>query len=215
MPTSLLDFRFTHSDELSGRPPSCLPFPRSWDIRWTDLGLLFRFKFRDFHFRRERRLFDMLDTRNSGYVTLDELISFRDKHDNGSESQGQKAPDISRSLLALYHFDVALDGHFTFEEFLLLQAYLQDVEHDSDVALVCRCIPANWLKSSFWRKKLRALCNKPRKGQCRKREELEDEEGGKLMSPMSSTKKRVTWDGEERIITRRKNIDHELQEVCV
>jgi hypothetical protein len=29
--------------------------------------------------------------------------------------------DISRSLVALYHFDVGLDGHLTFEEFLLLQ----------------------------------------------------------------------------------------------
>jgi len=38
-----------------------------------------------------------------------------------------KQTDISRSLVALYHFDVRLDGHLSFEEFLLLQDYLRQV----------------------------------------------------------------------------------------
>eukprot|EP00961_Rhodomonas_salina_P252580 3414023-Rhodomonas_salina.1 len=39
----------------------------------------------------------------------------------------QIQPDLSRSLVALYHFDVRLDGHLNFEEFLLLQDYLREV----------------------------------------------------------------------------------------
>jgi hypothetical protein len=151
--TGLLDLT---TSELSGQSGACTPFPRSWGIHWSDLGLLLRCKFRDFRYRRERRAFDVLDRHHTGYVTLDELINFHDRlRTEGVEvvNIGQHAHhDLSKSLLALYHFDVAMDGHFTFEEYLLLQTYLNDVEHDKDGAVVCRCIPKNWLRFSWWRR---------------------------------------------------------------
>jgi len=209
--TGLLDLRMAHS-----QPTTCSPFPRSWDIRWSDLGLLLRCKFRDFRYRRERRTFDMLDSHHTGYVTLDELINFRDRlRVEGTQLEalagnGQHAHhDLSKSLLALYHFDVALDGHFTFEEFLLLQTYLNDVEHDNDGAVVCRCIPKNWLRSSWWKRRLRALSHKPKKSQCNR--ERSGPEGPEDEQPLASPEKQQ--DAGEHVISRRVNDHGELHEI--
>jgi len=217
--TGLLDHRMMHSETAK-----CSLFPRSWDIKFADFGLLLRCRFRDFQFRRERRMFDMVDTHNTGFVTLDELIQFRDRlRIEGAQldtemfgmQNGHHAPDLSKSLLALYHFDVARDGHFTFEEFLLLQAYLQDMEHDNDGAVVCRCIPKNWLKYSWLRRKLKILSNKVKKGNCKK--EMAGPEGPEeeqpLASPEMHSKKGVRFDGEERVLTRRVNEHGELHEI--
>ena len=165
----------------------------------------------------------MLDSHHTGYVTLDELINFRDslRVRNGELDQQMvdmnghnQGPDLSKSLLALYHFDVALDGHFTFEEFLLLQAYLQDVEHDNDGAVVCRCIPKNWLKASWWRKKLKAHRHRKYNG----KREFNGPEGPEdehpLTMPDSYSKKSVRTEGEERVITRRVNDHGELHEIA-
>ena len=53
-----------------------------------------------------------------------------------------KQTDISRSLVALYHFDVRLDGHLSFEEFLLLQDYLRQVwKPPQNLVLTVLCVP--------------------------------------------------------------------------
>ena len=216
-----------HSEVVSDSASSaCAPCPRSWDVTWSDLGLLLKGKFRDFRFRRERRMFDMVDTHHTGYVTLDEIIQFRDKlhveNTNGDAemldlNKEQNAPDISKSLLALYHFDVALDGHFTFEEFLLLQAYLQDVEHDNDGAAVCYCIRKNWLKPSWWRRRFKHLYHKIKRGHCKR--ETNGPEGPEEEQPLACAdaqhhpKRVLRFEGEERVITRKVNDHGELHEI--
>jgi len=226
--TGLLDLRMAHSELVSdGAPSACAPCPRSWDITWSDMGLLLKGKFRDFRFRKERRLFDMVDSSHTGYVTLDDIIQFRDKlrlenPDADTEMldlhNEQNAPDLSKSLLALYHFDVALDGHFTFEEFLLLQAYLQDVEHDNDSAVVCYWFPKNWLKPSWWRRRLKHFCHRAKKGHCRK--EASGPEGPEEEQPLAGcdalgpSKRVLRFEGEERVITRKVNDHGELHEIA-
>lgn len=217
----LLDLRLAPSDS-----EACSPLPRSWDVRWDDLGLLLRCRFRDFRFRRERRLFDMVDSHHTGYVTLDELIRFRDNNQGRFldpqvnrivEMRSGGNTDVSKSLLALYHFDVALDGHFTFEEFLLLHAYLQDVEHDDDEAVVCRFIPKNWLRASYWRRRLRALSHRVFKRghhHHHHKKEVNGTEGpseGHML--LESRKQKRLEEGEERVLHRRINDHGELHEI--
>mmetsp|Transcript_71312 Transcript_71312/g.190407 ORF Transcript_71312/g.190407 Transcript_71312/m.190407 type:complete len:164 (+) Transcript_71312:327-818(+) len=104
-------------------PLMCLP-----DMSWVDFQNLICGRWRDFRFRRERRLFDKIDDRCTGYVTLDEIINFRERMQalHGSDPVDvpmlDLQPDLTRSLVALYHFDVQLDGKISFDEFLLLQA---------------------------------------------------------------------------------------------
>jgi hypothetical protein len=215
-----------HSEVVSDNASRCAPCPRSWDVTWSDLGLLLKGKFRDFRFRKERRMFDMVDTSHTGYVTLDEIIQFRDKlhveNPNGDTEmldvhKEQTAPDISKSLLALYHFDVALDGHFTFEEFLLLQAYLQDVEHDNDGAAVCNCIRKNWLKPTWWRRRFKHFYHKIKKCNCKR--ETNGPEGPEEEQPLAGadaqahSKRVIRFEGEERVITRKVNDHGELHEI--
>jgi tRNA A-37 threonylcarbamoyl transferase component Bud32 len=211
--SGLLDLRMAESE-------SSFPCPRSFDIQWSDLSLLLRCRFRDFRFRRERRLFDMVDTHHTGYVTLDELIQFRDNNkahfkgaaENISTTEGHGGhADVSKSLLALYHFDVALDGHFSFEEFLLLQAYLQDVAHDDDGAVVCRCIPRNWLKASWWRRRIKYFSNKYRRGQMKK--DGAGAEGPVEEHLLQECKKSVRFEHEERVLHRRVNDHGQLHEI--
>ncbi len=81
-----------------------------------------------------------MDVHHTGYVTLDEIIQMREQiQRRGCVDDAeldrldlpllQLQPDLSRSLVALYHFDVGMDGHLNFEEFLLLQDYLREVTH--------------------------------------------------------------------------------------
>jgi hypothetical protein len=104
--------------------------------------------------RKERRLFDSVDTNHKGYVTLDEIISWRESYDMEGVQQLDMdlplltmQPDLTRSLVALYHFDVRLDGHLTFDEFLLMLDYLRKVDQDEDHdETYCWCLPKRWFR---------------------------------------------------------------------
>mmetsp|Transcript_44110 Transcript_44110/g.139184 ORF Transcript_44110/g.139184 Transcript_44110/m.139184 type:complete len:811 (-) Transcript_44110:902-3334(-) len=185
------------------RAKRCFLFPKSWDIHWSDLYLLLTFRFRDFRHRKERRLFDAVDTHKTGYVTLDELIHFQEQAVQGSSLEDLDIPlltfrpDISRSLVALYHFDVALEGHLSFDEFLLLQDYLRQVEYP-DEEVVCGCIP----HPKVWLKRL-----KKKKGR-----KSTNDGNNEDQIPLRSPKNRRTHTG-ERILARRINAHGELQEL--
>lgn len=113
--------------------------------------------------RRERRLFDLVDINHTGYVTLDEIISFRERNDARAEMDLHKMdipllnmqPDLTRSLVALYHFDVRLDGHLTFHEFILLQDYLRKVELQDEDEVMCWCFPKKWFRRRRLKRKHR------------------------------------------------------------
>ena len=143
----------------------CFSIIRSWDIRTEDIINLARGRLFLFRHRKERRLFDAIDAHHTGFVTLDEIISFRERHEDVSEHEigtGLQTdipllsiqPDLTRSLVALYHFDVRLDGHLNFDEFILMQDYLQKVERTlEDDEVICCCIPRMWFKRSRVKKK--------------------------------------------------------------
>jgi len=134
---------------------------KGWDVRGEDVVNLMRGRFSQFRHRKERRLFDMMDRDHTGYVTLEEIIAFREHHEEADELAGDVPlltiqPDLTRSLVALYHFDVHLDGHLNFDEFILMQDYLQKVERTlEDEEVICCCIPKTWFKRKRVKKKRR------------------------------------------------------------
>jgi hypothetical protein len=115
--------------------------------------------------RKERRLFESVDTNNKGYVTLDEIITWRERYEMEGEQQLDMdlplltmQPDLTRSLVALYHFDVRLDGHLTFDEFLLMLDYLRKVDLDEDHdQTYCWCVPRRWFRRKRPRRRSEAL----------------------------------------------------------
>lgn len=170
---------------------------KSWDIRGEDMMNLLRGRLSHFRHRRERRLFDMIDHNHTGFVTLDEIISFREQHEETDDLAGDIPllniqPDLTRSLVALYHFDVHLDGHLNFDEFILMQDYLHKVERtldDDDV--ICCCIPKSWFKRRRVKKKKKKKGNR-----------VDDDDSG----PYTPGKTQRGSEAGEKIITRKVSI---------
>mmetsp|Transcript_62919 Transcript_62919/g.150547 ORF Transcript_62919/g.150547 Transcript_62919/m.150547 type:complete len:926 (+) Transcript_62919:90-2867(+) len=192
-------------------------FPKSFNIQWSDLRLLMQCRWVDFQHRDERRLFDMVDIHRTGYVTLDEIIHFRENFERMQAAKDSlemvalpllemKPTDISRSLVALYHFDVRLDGHLSFEEFLLLQDYLRQVEKPEE-EVWCWCIPRLWSKRGRKRKNRRPNRHQQSQEKGEEGEALVGEDG--IVTPS-----RGRHEG-DRLMTRRVNAGGELQDIDI
>ena len=86
-----------------------------------------------FRYRRELRLFKLLDTHRSGYVTLDEIVNYAKEVPDTTKYKklpniNLRAGELTRSLVSLYHFDQSYDGRIHFPEFIMLLKYLKELD---------------------------------------------------------------------------------------